>query len=379
LIVYLPPFQSNGAPPPPLPRPLQEHPVAVINYRWAGSTPLPLPAIAAGAAGTEDEGPAATTRWPTPIHDTLFGYSWLVEHLAPERNGRRDVYVYGSQLGATLAASLALTENHSHQRMAVRGLAAFNGIYNWTMFLPDHRANQPTTTKSGRLIPAPQLSEGSPLAFYKRQLPALFSEASGLFDPFVSPCLFFHTPGLFVPKSFAYSEAMASMVDSLASASEDGEPAMADPLTPSRKSPLIFPPRSSTLKIPETLLLYDTEAEALQTKSEEDDAQKPTRKQARTAAQRQAKTTAQRTARGSKAKGNSFGLQASELAGLMRRSIEKVELKERRMWDDEFGDWDAEAERRVQVANCGLTDGSMELSTSGEELLGQWLRDRISR
>jgi hypothetical protein len=344
LIVYLPPFSSSSEfPSPPLPRFLQRYAVAVIQYRWAGSSPL-----------RKKEDFSTPLHWPTPIHDTLFGYSWLVENLSPTKNGRRDVYVYGSYLGATLATSLALTESYSHHRMAIRGLAAFNGIYNWTMFLPDHRINMPTTTRSGKFKPAPQPPEGSTLSLLRQQLPVLFSSPANLFDPFVSPCLFFQTPGLLVPKS-------SSVIDLLSSVTSEAGSPTASPFTQPRRSSLVFPPRRSSLKIPESLFLFDTFPEPVPPGTE----RKPTA------------DSLGRTRRRTGPKGNSFGLQANEIASLMRRSIDKVELKERRKWDEDFWDWETEAQRRVQVADVGFGNGTIELTQYGANMLQQWLQDQI--
>lgn len=152
--------------------------------------------------------------WPTPIHDVLFGYSWITQNLLPKYPKRKDVYICGSYLGASLAAGLALSESYPHARMAVRGLITYNGIYDWTTFLPDHPIHRPKG--DDRILIESQLQKlnrdldedsgpaaTSPIiAHYQRRLEDLFGSPSGLFDNFASACLFFHTAGLFVPPTF---------------------------------------------------------------------------------------------------------------------------------------------------------------------------------
>lgn len=293
--------------------------------------------------------------WPNPVHDTAFAFSWLADNLAPEGNGRRDMYVYGSHLGASLATSLALTESHTHARFGVRGVVAYNGIYNWTMFLPDHRINRPRT-KALSAIPPPSPVEGSHLDRLQGQMPRLFGKPANLFDPFASPSLFFHSPGLAVPNSFTMSMINSTMIDALAT-----RKTLEVTPTP-RKSHSVFPPRKSTLKIPETLLLHDSPV--------------PVPAKASTTSTKASKTRRRAAAA---PRGNTFEAQAQELVQLMRRSIEKIELKERSKWDDDVNPEAAEEEglRRVQAVDVGDEVGSLELGEAGQETALAWLRDRI--
>jgi hypothetical protein len=68
-----------------------------------------------------------------------------------------------------------------------------------------------------------------------------------------------------------------------------------------------------------------------------------------------------------------------ELAGLMRRSINKLELRERRKWDDESQDWADEADRRIQVVDVGPGRGEAELGTHGQEVARLWIEEKIKR
>lgn len=338
LLIHLPPSPSGDGSEPSLPDFLQHLPVASINYRWAATSQ------AIGQNGT-----SVPLCWPTPTHDTAFAFAWLLENLAPPKNGRRDIYVYGSHLGASLATSLALTEAHSHARFGVRGVVAYNGIYNWTMFLPDHRINKPPTRSKKAVVP-PQPAEGSHLHRLQDEIPGLFDDPSNLFDPFASPSLFFHGPGLLVPRSFSMSMEDAANIDRLTKGDDGQAMVMKTP----RKSHLIFPPRKSTLKIPETLLLHDSQPQPPPS---------PT-------------TKSGRTRRRAKMSGNTFEAQAEELAGLMKRSVDVVELKERCKWDEDMEDKGDEAHRRVQLVDVGPETKSIELSDGGQQAALTWLQDR---
>ncbi|KAM0426638.1 hypothetical protein ACHAPT_007954 [Fusarium lateritium] len=335
LFIHLPSFPSSGGQSTPLPNFLQGKPVASINYRWNSFDP--------GLTVM----PSTEGLWPTPVHDTAFAYSWLVENLAPKGIQRRDIYVYASHLGASLATSLALTASQPHERFAVRGFVSYNGIYNWTMFLPDHPVNRSTWRAKGTgFIYRPQ---GSPYMHYLQEhLPIFFQSPNDLFDPFASPSLLFHNPGLRIPSSYNMSEEDAAWIEALTN--PDAAPAVTEKAP--RKSRLVFPPRKSTLKIPETLLLYDSPP----------------------VPQRSNKP---RRPRGARPWGNCLEVQAWELAEMMQRSIEMVELKERGLWDDETDSWEDEPARRVKVEEAGEERRTLEMDEKGEEVVEEWLAERI--
>ncbi|KAI8724048.1 hypothetical protein NCS52_00261700 [Fusarium sp. LHS14.1] len=335
LFIHLPPFPTNNGQYSSLPNFLQGKPVASINYRWNSFDP--------GLT----QNPSTEGLWPTPVHDTAFAYSWLIENLAPEGIQRRDIYVYGSHLGASLATSLALTESQPHKPFGVRGAVLYNGIYNWTMFLPDHPVNKTTWRSKGTgFIYKPQ---GSAYMHYLQEhLPVFFQSTNDLFDPFASPSLFFHNPGLNIPSSYNMSEDDAAWIEALTN--PDAAPAV--PEKAPRKSRLVFPPRKSTLKIPETLLLYDSPP--LPQRSN-----KPGRP------------------KGARPWGNCLEVQARELAEMMHRSIERVELKERGLWDDEIYMWEDEGDRRVKVEEVGEERGTLEMDEKGGEVVEEWLAERI--
>lgn len=326
----------------------------MINYRWAGFAPLKAEDFRASESNEQSGVEHPHLSWPAPIHDAARAYDWIVENLGPSSYTRRDMYIYGSYLGASLATSLALTETHPHERMGIRGCVAYNGIYNWTMFLPDHPINKMPKLRSMNILEEILSGPDEPnFLELKQHSGALFGRPDNLFDPFASPCLFFHTPGLLVPPSFdASAIAPETLLPDLSALADDIQDVLA-PLKPPRKSALVFPPRKSTLKIPEILLLHSTPP--------------PLPPSLQRRRQRRKKDYL----------GNSFRAQADELAGLMQRSINKVELKERSKWDEDFEGWNDEATRRVQVHDTGLNTGDLELRSKGEELAATWLDDHI--
>lgn len=429
LIINLPPFpvqdidHVDGY----LPSFLHRFPSATIHYRWAHSAEQHAPRVEASESPTEAESANLLSRstplhWPTPIHDTLFAYDFIIEHLSPPADDatgiklqRRPVYVYGSYLGASLASSLALTESHTHQPMAIRGLLAFNGIFNWTTLLPDHPNSK---LMLDDMIDVDSLDENDKdVRCMKDLMPSHFDQPANLFDPFASPVLLFHTAGMLIPTSFTqrsspdFSQGFMDAVNTLSgtpgaedpydqayvysdpedppppasyeeierdlgieidtgtedtntdtsSSADDGSPAPAP--RPPRRGYVAFPPRASSLKIPDTLLMHTTPPPG-------------------PAVPGSVQGQRRRMALWKRLKGaeNSFGTQAQGLAGLMRRSVNLYELRERAKWDFEFAGWDTEALRRVQVHDVGAGGGlagGFALGGQGEEVAARWLGSRL--
>lgn len=401
LVINIPPFPTEDIQDIKayLPNFLHHLPTASIHYRWAETDETDeQTATNRGTStyATRDKPYPAVLHWPIPIHHVLFGYQWLTQNYAPPNLQRRSVYVHGSYLGASLAAALALTESHSHQPMAVRGLLAFNGIYNWTTFLPDHPINRiKTDSPFGELdMPVSDGSTDSDFYSLKYRMPALFREPSNLFDPFASPVLFFYNPSLLIPDSFNESTLSPSLLsaidqlsgsnlndsnnndnnhsygpdsryyddyyDELTSSAAIPEDASAELglSTPPRKGYLAFPPRQSTLKIPETLLLHETSSPVKVSPDLQGMRRKLAWKRAKEAE-------------------NNFQTQARELATVMRRSINLLEFKERKRWDFEFDDSGDEAEQRVGVADIGEAGLEFEVGERGQELASLWLEERM--
>jgi len=344
---------------------LRACPTAIINYRWprADADGGLLPPESPPDSG--EGGPySALGPWPTPLHDVLFGYDWITQNLSPaDPSTRRDILVYGSYLGAGLAAALALTETRPDARMAVRALVAFNGIYNWTTFLPDHPLNRRARDAPLSDLVLPD-GGGPAFAALRRRIPALFTAPSDLFDPFASPSLFFHTTGMTPPDDFAASalpSSLASAIDALslgAAPGPDGAPPPPPDPAP-RKGYLAFPPRHSELQIPEALLLHETAP--------------PPSPLARPRRRGRVATTPKRR----KAGENSFAAQAAELAALMRRSVAKLEARHRIPAGDEGDGWEAEAESRARAEDVGAGGAGHALGSRGEEAAREWLAERM--
>ncbi|TFA97624.1 hypothetical protein CCMA1212_010617 [Trichoderma ghanense] len=355
LIVHLPsqPDSPNGVRQ--LPEFLYDRPVASINYRWATERPR--------AASQDDDHLDDSVDWPVPIHDVAFAYRWIADALKPPAIGRGGIYVYGSHLGAGLAMSLSLTESHPHKRFAVRGVAAYNGVYNWTMFLPGHKVRGAKSPRDA--LRALRRENGNlRLDALGDRLVALFQEPHNLFDPFASPSLFFHNPGLAIPESFYASPALASLVSAMKGQHDVSEEE--ETLGASRRSHLAFPPRASTLKIPETLLLHDAPSKSpLHHHHHHPDDH---RHDCRT---KRDSTTKSRS--GVVDTRHTFMAQAAEMASFMRRSIGMVELKERARWDEDAHKMAREPERRVRVVEVGQEGEELGLNDAGQQAVLDWL------
>lgn len=305
--------------------------------------------------------------------------------------------------------------------MAVRGLLAVNGVYNWTTFLPDHPVNTTRLTLQRELrefgVPYGNWGEDADgdgdIAMMKWLMPRLFAYPGHLFDPFASPVLFFHTAGLMIPPSFRErwrpdywtdklvitpsssalspgsgsgtgtidpydyvysdpedpppptpftdpdSDTGLAATNSDSDADADLSPAFMAP--PARKGYLAFPPRASTLKIPTTLLIHSAPPPPLLLPNA---LPKGIR---RPSAWRVKIRNAE----------NSFASQALGLAGLMRRSVDKLETKERMRWDEELQDPDGEAGRRVETGEVAVGRDGFEDVREGEEMARQWFEDHL--
>lgn len=397
LVILIPPFsQPSSNSITPVPPCFQDYPTAVINYRWQPSE--------------GDEPPEIPLHWPTPLHDISFGYSWLMDNLGSGTDNSADprpAYVYGSYLGASLAAGLALTESHVPDRslpMTIRGLIAHNGIYNWTMFLPDHPIhNLESQVKSKRrkgarrspfasadATPSIPVEEEGIFTSFKHLAPGLFASPSELFDPFASACLFFHSANLHVPGDFttplsAYSSALSTeftaAVDALANKSplspaitttdqsrdatpttttapserveEEGQDESADSLLakatilakqlrPPRKGYLVFPTRQSTLRLPHSLFLYDRPRDYYSASATTGTTNSTTGTTAINSGGSGGGRSRRGINNGHGHSRNNFRHQANELASLMMRSLDMHELRRR-----EPSPWEWEGEREL--------------------------------
>ncbi|KAI1106584.1 hypothetical protein F4804DRAFT_300487 [Jackrogersella minutella] len=358
LLIYLPPYSTAFTDKPThIPNFIKRYPTAVINYRWKGFVPSEAgfrhPEVnkqeGEGEKGKDEDEPSHLA-WPTPIHDTAEAYSWIVKNLSPSDQMRRDIYVYGSYLGASLATSLALTETYPDEQMAIRGVAAFNGIYDWTTFLPDHKIH-----KELKEVPEDIINQqgGPDFQDLKQHVEALFQIPDNLFDHFASPSLFFCSPGLYVPAAFDASALACNQ-----------SPPPEDilkwfPIESPQQHRVVFPPKpelgTKKLIIPETLLLHTT-----------------------TPLSPRSRSIHRRWQKRKKYPGNNFESQAKHLVKGLRNGIYDTERKGSSNWDGDSSSFDDEVDRRIQVEDAGLNTGDFELGGKGEELAAIWLQEQTA-
>ncbi|KAL8966340.1 MAG: hypothetical protein Q9197_006037 [Variospora fuerteventurae] len=76
------------------------------------------------------------TPYPKPIHDLLASYDWVLTHLLPTiispTTTAPQIGICGEHAGGSLAATLALTECHTHKRGGIAAAALGNPIVDWT-------------------------------------------------------------------------------------------------------------------------------------------------------------------------------------------------------------------------------------------------------
>lgn len=182
--------------------------------------------------------------YPTPIHDVLAGYDWIIEHLLPKRSitrpGRSDhvgrIAVVGELIGGSLATMLALTECRRGEP-GVTAAAVNSPIVDWV--LPE------------------DIDESAESLLQARQ--DFFAKPAAYFDPFASPILFFRTPGAEVPVIKPEMDDMTclSMIERedfyrqqmMLSGISNEESPPTEP-TAKKKAPRLFPSKNLNLELP---------------------------------------------------------------------------------------------------------------------------------
>lgn len=132
-------------------------------------------------------------QFPTPVHDVLAGYDWVVSNILPKRAitraGRSEhvgrIAVCGELLGGGLATMLAVTECRAGEPGIVAA-AVSNPIVDWVGL----------DEISGNASTPDQKLEAQSLM---KQRAALFCKPEHYYDPFTSPMLFFRSAGAEVP------------------------------------------------------------------------------------------------------------------------------------------------------------------------------------
>ena len=198
-------------------------------------------------------------QYPTPVHDTLAGFDWILENIlrkrAISRPGRADhvgrIGVCGELIGGGLASMLALTECRIGEP-GVIAAAVNNPLVDWVsldgMQQPDADATLESDSTVGRLLDLRH---------------DLFSKPDRYFDPFASPMLLFRTSGTDVPPppAEAVLDDMALLslhereryAKEYATTSADPK-AVAEAIIEASASPAIAVPRKASRRFPSVSL-----------------------------------------------------------------------------------------------------------------------------
>ncbi|KAI1000569.1 hypothetical protein K3495_g7625 [Podosphaera aphanis] len=300
LVFYLPTTGSHLSKyHPPIPSYLFSTSAALVqvNYRWN----IPVAKTHLRKIGSTSD---MLHPFPIPIHDVFQAWHYILDtylpsllpkqpstlplseseeanNLSPITNDisiQRPIIIYGEFLGATLAASLALTQSSSSPENPARilGLIAKQGIYDWLNIEADEVS--PINNEDRNMGSDKTVKHSTKLTVQKLRK-RLFLGPSGCFDAFASPILLFRTPGILVPKEWATID-FCNSDSPLASQEKKEFITPEDMLRPVRenynfskrdlmswRSSLVFPPLDSDLKIPKTLFLCrDHALEALDSK-----------------------------------------------------------------------------------------------------------------
>lgn len=138
-------------------------------------------------------------RYPTPVHDILTAYDWIIDNLLPKRAitrpGRSEhvgrLAVGGELLGGSLATSLALSECRIGEPGIVAA-AVNNPIVDWT----DLRNSIGMPLTQQQMVAT---STGMTMESLSRYRDMLFRKPAHYFDHFASPMLLFRSSGVEVP------------------------------------------------------------------------------------------------------------------------------------------------------------------------------------
>ncbi|KAL3451182.1 hypothetical protein BJX65DRAFT_269117, partial [Aspergillus insuetus] len=164
--------------------------VVNINYRL-GELAVPGDWPRPHSENSDTEPKNVTYRYPTPVHDTLMGFDWILETLQPSRLG-----VVGTHIGGSLALMLALTEPRY-----IHAVAALEPVCDWTSldeFCTSSGAALDTSTHHRRK-PHHAPPDLVPLLEARERF---FPTPGRYFDSFASPILFLRSAGKDVPKAW---------------------------------------------------------------------------------------------------------------------------------------------------------------------------------
>ncbi|KAI9048796.1 hypothetical protein LZ554_007627 [Drepanopeziza brunnea f. sp. 'monogermtubi'] len=230
LVIHLPPTgHQHRKNQPPIPPYLFSASAALvsINYRWHNA----IPSVSPNGGRIPSAAVYNSHPFPTPLHDTLHAYQYLLTTLLPrlspsparkqDGNGRTSLYarpvpgtkhvqrpilIYGSFVGGSIATSLALTESFEAKSLPTRiaGLITKNAVFDWTEIATSIAPEQLQREEEDTWTRAPTGWDATTLHALKTHL---FTSPASAFDAFASPTQFFRTPGLVVPPSWPVIDA----------------------------------------------------------------------------------------------------------------------------------------------------------------------------
>ncbi|KAI9808876.1 MAG: hypothetical protein M1827_007151 [Pycnora praestabilis] len=153
---------------------------------------------------------STSRKFPSPIHDVLAGFDWVVKHLLPIQQAQARIGIYGGLIGGSLATALALTECHYPQtkRPSISALAAHDPILDWTGLSSTATSRKLSSKLKATPGTAPEQEQTDALLAARN---AFFSAPASYHDPFASPLLFFRTASTPLPASQSVADMIAEM------------------------------------------------------------------------------------------------------------------------------------------------------------------------
>ncbi|KAK3705698.1 hypothetical protein LTR37_013141 [Vermiconidia calcicola] len=341
-------------------------------------------------------------RYPTPVHDVLAGFDWVVEHLLRKRSivraGRSEsvgrVAVCGQHIGGGLATMLALTECR-HGQPGIVAAALANPVVDWVSLGEAAGLDGSNTT----LYPDTAVHNSSESARLRSQL---FTKPEKYFDPFASPILFFRSPGYGVPpapadsplddmnhlskleREEAYRREVA--VTEIEGPSTDSDPSDGDVIQTKRKASKRFPSKALGLKLPHFHISTGTRSPLA------DQARELTHmlRQSFVRQSKNAMPSSSELGRKVLLENEADGLNDDEKATLVRQKAEARKSVELQMHED-LGFWDDTSAGKARVSEAAqwlepysikltnfnevLTEPDKDIKESNRRVVGGYIRD----
>ncbi|KAL9603853.1 MAG: hypothetical protein Q9219_000962 [cf. Caloplaca sp. 3 TL-2023] len=222
-----------------------------------------------------------TKPYPTPIHDLLAAYDWVLNHLIPRPGNDQNpptpppIGVCGQLKGGALAATLALTECHdgSKGKPGVRAAALGNPIVDWSPPFPVEmgKKSPPPSSPPSSTRETTKYEDDNSNDKLTRALNSLrktsFTNPEQRYDPFASPLLFFRTPAFELPPApyYTYGLLPPSPPDEQQQQQQQqrrqSEESTENPdFVPKKRSHRKYPPLDSDLRLPRTRIMIGKES-----------------------------------------------------------------------------------------------------------------------